>query len=997
MLTQIGCILPPVLLRVPLSKPYQATVIVLGALLATLALSGSVSVARAASGTFDCAGLQEALDNSENGDVITLSELCTGMSFRLKTDVEITLQGDSSDTDPEGFDGTEANYRALTGLDVKETVIKGLIFRDYSPGPSQTTIDELEEGGCPAPYLPGVTPDTCDLDSTAASGDGGAVLLYGYSWPRFEGNTCVNNHALGTLEIGLESYGNGGCLAVRSTFDDDPPEGAKVSILDNEFGNDEEESGNTAANYGGAVYVSSYVSVDFNDNTVEDSEAAGYGGGAYLDILEALNFAIVQDAAISEYDGPKLVLDGNRVEHNESYASGGGIYARAHAADVTDNVFFDNEIEAYEVEAAEGGYDLDMYGGGLYIAPPRTPFIYFPEIDTGDYGPPQQHARGPLTQEGNLFERNNVEERQFEGGGHGGGGEWVVGFNATSIDDRFTNNSVEGEGGEGGGLGVKAAYPQMVFAPTFTVVEPVEEYNYFRAYNLAVAANEVGEYSAGGGIYVGSVNQICNFCGVHLELYNSTVSGNSAGTEGDGDSYGPGIAGGGRSVHDTLYVANSIVYGNSAPGGEGNDPREDVYYQSFLSTEAEYSDICKIVDEANGPHPGPGNICADPLLADPTNGDVHQTASSPTLEQGSDSLVPSFLTEDYEGDPRKIDYDGDGHTVDMGADERVRPVVVTPTPPTPPVTPAPPSLIDLAVTKVAGPNPVVIGQNVTYTILVSNAGPAAATNVIVTDTLPAGSTLVKVDSPSNVDCSAFGTTGSCKAASLAASASFQILVVLKANVAGSLTNTVTVKGDQAESTLANNSATATVRAVPLGTCLVQASTGSLFVGLRQTVTVRVIRNGKAAAGVTVTARGGGVNLRAETSAAGVARLVIKPTKAGRVVVASVAGCDQSLMVVKVARDCSGVSISPKSLIADQPNRFSARVRLLGQALAERKVVVRGSGIWRVGWTDATGRLTLKITPPKAGLARVTVHLPGGVTCVKRIGLVQPSDGDELTG
>ena len=49
---------------------------------------------------------------------------------------------------------------------------------------------------------------------------------------------------------------------------------------------------------------------------------------------------------------------------------------------------------------------------------------------------------------------------------------------------------------------------------------------------------------------------------------------------------------------------------------------------------------------------------------------------------------------------------------------------------------------DLAVSQTAAPNPGAVGQNLTYTITVTNAGPDAAANVAVTDSLPSSVTFV---------------------------------------------------------------------------------------------------------------------------------------------------------------------------------------------------------------------------------------------------------------
>ena len=99
-----------------------------------------------------------------------------------------------------------------------------------------------------------------------------------------------------------------------------------------------------------------------------------------------------------------------------------------------------------------------------------------------------------------------------------------------------------------------------------------------------------------------------------------------------------------------------------------NDPNS-VGIVGFDSFDITYSDACQ---QGDSPFPGEGNICADPKLVGGT--DVHQTNQSPTIDKGNDAYVEDEgggerNLEDYEGDPRPTDGDGDGHTVDMGADE----------------------------------------------------------------------------------------------------------------------------------------------------------------------------------------------------------------------------------------------------------------------------------------------------------------------------------------
>jgi len=59
--------------------------------------------------------------------------------------------------------------------------------------------------------------------------------------------------------------------------------------------------------------------------------------------------------------------------------------------------------------------------------------------------------------------------------------------------------------------------------------------------------------------------------------------------------------------------------------------------------------------------------------------------------------------------------------------------------------PPPSRLADLSITKSDGVDPVVAGEDLTYTLVVSNDGPSDATNVVVSDPVPAGTFFVSAD------------------------------------------------------------------------------------------------------------------------------------------------------------------------------------------------------------------------------------------------------------
>jgi uncharacterized repeat protein (TIGR01451 family) len=112
---------------------------------------------------------------------------------------------------------------------------------------------------------------------------------------------------------------------------------------------------------------------------------------------------------------------------------------------------------------------------------------------------------------------------------------------------------------------------------------------------------------------------------------------------------------------------------------------------------------------------------------------------------------------------------------------------------------------DLSITKTASPNPATAGQQLIYTITVTNNGPVNAPNVVVTDTLPALVTYV-----SNTDDCTGAAVLTCDLGNIAvgSSVSFQILVNVAAGAGGStLTNTATVESDLGDPNSANNTVT----------------------------------------------------------------------------------------------------------------------------------------------------------------------------------------------
>ena len=171
---------------------------------------------------------------------------------------------------------------------------------------------------------------------------------------------------------------------------------------------------------------------------------------------------------------------------------------------------------------------------------------------------------------------------------------------------------------------------------------------------------------------------------------------------------------------------------------------------------------------------------------------------------------------------------------------------------------------DLVVATSDSPDPVLSGNNITYTQSVTNNGPAAAATLVFTDVIPAGTTFVSMATPAGWICStpAVGSAGtvSCTAVSLAAGASSNFPLVLKVattTVPGTvITNSPGVTTATSDPNSANNSAsTTTVVASPTQADLAIVKTASpepVNQGTNITYQLRVTNSGPAVAqGVTV--------------------------------------------------------------------------------------------------------------------------------------------------
>ncbi|NYE35991.1 putative repeat protein (TIGR01451 family) [Nocardioides cavernae] len=160
---------------------------------------------------------------------------------------------------------------------------------------------------------------------------------------------------------------------------------------------------------------------------------------------------------------------------------------------------------------------------------------------------------------------------------------------------------------------------------------------------------------------------------------------------------------------------------------------------------------------------------------------------------------------------------------------------------------------DVSLSKSVSPNPVVAGQQVTYTLTARNNGPSQATVVTVTDTVPARVGNVSATASGGAVCApTSGNTVSCTAGVLASGAAFTVTVtgtVSPGAATGAMANTASVtSATPQDPSPGNNSASASTDVVARADVAVtKTGSGTANAGGEGTWTLRVRNDGPSAA------------------------------------------------------------------------------------------------------------------------------------------------------
>lgn len=305
----------------------------------------------------------------------------------------------------------------------------------------------------------------------------------------------------------------------------------------------------------------------------------------------------------------------------------------------------------------------------------------------------------------------------------------------------------------------------------------------------------------GGGIYddgsAGGQNNLVRI----TRITNSTISGNS--TQSPGQSLPPPTSGGGILLRKPASLRNTTISGNTAGAGSGifiNDLVQGavelkhtiIVNQCSPDSSNRITSLGHNIDSgstcnlgATGDQPGvnPQLAALLPNQGGPTA--VHvPNPGSPVIDAGDNGACPSL---DQRAFPRPADGNGDTtQQCDIGAVEATPPGI---------------DVADLALVIIDSPDPVAVNTPLTWTAVVTNQGPQAATGVNLAFTLPGG-----VNGAAAANCAINGTAVDCGLGTLQPGDS--IVRTISANPAtnGTLTASATATSNQNDPNPANNTA-----------------------------------------------------------------------------------------------------------------------------------------------------------------------------------------------
>jgi hypothetical protein len=514
-----------------------------------------------------------------------------------------------------------------------------------------------------------------------------------------EGQVCTaaGGYTLPSASVVFKGAGTGATIA--------PVSGRALignDIGTSRIGNLTLRGGNATGSSGGDLLVSGNSSpLLFGLHVLGGT--ADTGGGTMINATSPNNI-LIRDSTFgdgtaggrnsAQFGGGLLISTDGGVRIQRSSFSGNNAIGGAAGAGVLSGQELTVVDSTFTGNAASGVGAANVFGGGLigsgtsvtltddvFSANTLTPSNATGQVLGAGASVALVNANSIAELSGNVF-RDNVIGARPDGGdvNVAGAGLVITGGITTSRHDRFTGNTI-GAHGAAAAAGAGLAHIGSGCNPPGATLE---------LRNAVIANNSIAGAAKGTGLGIDS----CAGFSTSVTVSNSTIAGNAAGSDTAG-AFGAATA--------DITLRNTILALNT---GGANLSGFDA------GASATFSDLCA----GSAPFAGTGNICADPLFGGLATGDIRQTASSPTIDKGSNALLPPGLNADFEFEPRVTDGDGDGSaTVDIGADETktyVAPVVAPP-PPDAPIVFGAPTLDGVANPKVSKTGVLDTGQRLT--------------------------------------------------------------------------------------------------------------------------------------------------------------------------------------------------------------------------------------------------------------------------------------------
>ena len=425
--------------------------------------------------------------------------------------------------------------------------------------------------------------------------------------------------------------------------------------------------------------------IDSNDtnsdgNFVAETASDIQGDNAY----HVLDGNLTDDTAV--LDG--FVITAGQANGAAPHDSGGGMRNQDSSPRLTDIIFSGNTA---------------VDGGGMYTwnsHPQLTDVIFTGNAAANNGGGMNNNWYSAPVLVRVLFEGNSAEN----GGGLANAGEDL---GPVLQDVTFSNNGASAGGGglynSSGNTTQEGVYTNVTFSGN-TAVEGGAMHNWNVPGPVLTNGLFIDNRATDGGAVYSYRSAIV--------FINATFTNNTASSRG----------GAMHSYWDRGPVLkNAILWGNSAPEGPE-------IYINFADTTVSFSDVQGCGgsgagwDSACGTDDG-GNVDADPRFADAAGGDLWLDPASPAIDAGSNAAVPAGVAADLDGNPRLADVPGvpdtgvgDAPIVDMGAYE---------------------AQVNVTMAKSVAPSVVEPGQDIAFTLALANRGSMTATQVVVTDAVPA--------------------------------------------------------------------------------------------------------------------------------------------------------------------------------------------------------------------------------------------------------------------